>query len=56
MNKRINIVLPERTSKTLRERLKNEALVNAERDVAISTEWSALEEEALEHKPERSDR
>ena len=32
----------------VRERLKEEAIINAERDLAIAAEWSALEEEALE--------
>ena len=48
MRKRINIELPDKTAEMLRERLKREALANAERDLAIATEWSALEEEVLE--------
>ena len=31
----------------LRERLKREALANAERDVAMAAEWFPLEQEAL---------
>jgi CopG family transcriptional regulator/antitoxin EndoAI len=37
---------------TLRERLKHEALENAERDVAMAAEWFALEEEVAERRPE----
>ena len=33
----------------LRERLKLEALANAERDVALASEWFPLEEEAAGH-------
>ena len=35
-----------RGKESLRERLKREALVNAERDVEMAAEWFALEEEA----------
>jgi CopG family transcriptional regulator/antitoxin EndoAI len=77
MNKRINIVLPEKTlavldrvaskgnrsrfisravlhfvesqgKASLRERLKQEALANAGRDVEMAAEWFPLEEEACE--------
>jgi CopG family transcriptional regulator / antitoxin EndoAI len=34
--------------KSLRERLKEEALANAARDLEIAAEWFPLEEEALE--------
>lgn len=34
------------TRKSLRERLKDEALANRERDLAIAEEWFPLEEEA----------
>lgn len=40
--------LAKSAAKTLRERLKNEAIVNAERDLAIASEWCPLEEEVLE--------
>ncbi|HEV2961197.1 MAG TPA: hypothetical protein VG649_05175 [Candidatus Angelobacter sp.] len=36
---------------SLRERLKREALANAERDVAMAAEWFALEEEVSEQRP-----
>ena len=35
---------------SLRERLKREALANAERDVAMAAEWFALEEESYERR------
>jgi hypothetical protein len=47
MRKRIT-TLSRSASKILRERLKNEAIVNAERDLAIAAEWFALEEEVWE--------
>ena len=40
--------LSKSASKILRERLKEEAIINAERDLAIAAEWSALEDEVLE--------
>jgi CopG family transcriptional regulator / antitoxin EndoAI len=36
----------------LRERLKHEALANAERDVAMAAEWFTLEEEASQYRSE----
>ncbi|HEV2988746.1 MAG TPA: hypothetical protein VG759_09910 [Candidatus Angelobacter sp.] len=38
----------DKPSKTLRERLKEEAIANAARDLAMTLEWFALEEEVLE--------
>ena len=35
-------------AKILRERLKHEAIINAERDLAIAAEWFVLEEEVWE--------
>jgi len=40
----------------LRERLKREALENAERDVAIAAEWFPLEQEALVRRSPRRHR
>jgi hypothetical protein len=48
MSRRITTVVPGRTLEMLRERLKHEALANAERDIAMAAEWLPLEEEALE--------
>jgi CopG family transcriptional regulator / antitoxin EndoAI len=42
-----------RSKENLRERLKQEALANAQRDVDMAEEWFPLEEEAWQHtKPE----
>ena len=40
----------------LRERLKREALANAERDVAMAAEWFPLEEEASGRMPKTAKR
>ena len=40
--------LEAQSNLSLRERLKREALANAERDVRMAAEWSPLEEEASE--------
>ncbi|MBI3679357.1 MAG: hypothetical protein HY235_03055 [Acidobacteria bacterium] len=45
-----------RTTENLRERLKQEALANAQRDLAMAEEWFPLEEEAWQlanRKPKR---
>ena len=38
------------SKEVLRERLKREALANAERDVAMAAEWFPLDQEALVHR------
>ena len=48
MNKQINAVL--------RERLKEEALANAQRDLAMAAEWFAIDEEAWRIYEERERR
>ncbi|MEX2264298.1 MAG: hypothetical protein WD696_20255 [Bryobacteraceae bacterium] len=45
MTKRINIVLPKAKT-NLAERLKQGAVANAQRDLAIAQEWFPLDEEA----------
>ncbi len=40
------------SKKNLRDRLKREAIENAERDLAMTAEWFTLEDEALELIPE----
>ncbi len=57
MNKRINTIPPTPTvhaldkvqsQPNLRERLKHEAIANAERDLRMAAEWFPLEEEACQ--------
>ena len=43
------------TGRNLRELLKQEALANAQRDLAIAQEWFALEQEAWQPKRRRRD-
>jgi hypothetical protein len=46
MSKRILHSVAVHGKDVLRERLKQEAVVNAERDMVMATEWFPLEEEA----------
>jgi hypothetical protein len=53
MAKRISIPVTESTlaALNLRERLKQESIANAERDLKMAEEWFPLEEEAWEIRP-----
>jgi CopG family transcriptional regulator/antitoxin EndoAI len=46
IDRAIRHYVTSRSRQNLRERLKQEALANAERDVQMATEWFPLEEEA----------
>lgn len=53
INRAVMHYVETRSPETLRERLKQEALTNAQRDLEIAEEWFALEEESW-HSPTES--